>query len=271
MHFFGRVLALVHSRKPAAPPRPRWHSVSSTYSYEICPRRSWFGYVERTPEPRSEVPSGWRFGTVVHAGLEAGYKHHRTVGRSRNLAHTIPVAVDAVRASWADEGIPDDARELGRAERVVRASLATTRLWPSEILGVERYFRATTPEGFRVAGAFDLVLRGGPGVVEIRDHKVTRYVRSPDDLVTDFQLNLYGWLVRQTWPWAEKILMSHHYPLLRQVVRVELDAARMEAAIQRVRTVGAVAEADTRFDPTPGEHCATCAYRGVCDASAVAA
>jgi CRISPR/Cas system-associated exonuclease Cas4 (RecB family) len=153
----------------------------------------------------------------------------------------------------------------------VRASLATTRLWPRDILGVERFFRATTPEGLRIAGAVDLVLRAGPDTVEIRDHKVTRFVRRPDDLGDDRQLNLYGWLVRATWPWARRVVASHHYPLLREVVTVELDGRRVDETLQQVRRVGAAAEADDRFTPTPGGHCGTCAYRGMCDAAAIAA
>ncbi len=217
------------------------------------------------------MPESWRFGTVVHAGLEAGYVQHRDEGRSRNLAHTIPVAVRAVQASWAEEGLPDDRASLQRAERVVRRSLASTRLWPGQILGVERYFRAVTDEGLQIAGAVDLVLKVGSGVVEIRDHKVTRYERSPEQLASDFQLNLYGWLAQQTWPWAQRVFVSHHYPLMRRVVRVELDADRVAKTIARIRATAHLAEADTVFNPTPGAHCSHCAYRGRCDVAQLAA
>lgn len=146
-----RISSLLHRRSAAvsAAPQPasadrtraRTYSVSSTYAYEACPRRYRFSYVERVPEPRPEVPQHWRFGTVVHRGLEAGYLRHRDVGSSRDLRHTIPTALAAVRDSWAAESMPDDQNELGRAERVVAASLATTRLRGRDILGVERFFR----------------------------------------------------------------------------------------------------------------------------------
>jgi CRISPR/Cas system-associated exonuclease Cas4 (RecB family) len=230
----------------------RWHSVSSSSAYEECPRRYQFAYVDRVPEPRTQVPESWRFGTVVHAGLEVGYQRHRDVGFSQNLAHTIPAA-------------------RYRAERVVGRSLANTRLWPAEILGVEHFFRTVTPEGLRIAGAADLVLKVGADGVEIRDHKVTRYVRTPEQLVSDFQLNLYGWLAQQTWPWAQRVFVSHHYPLMRSVVRVELDQARVAETIERLRATAGLAEADVAFAPTPGAHCSRCAYRGHCDAAQLAA
>lgn len=217
------------------------------------------------------MPESWRFGTVVHAGLEVGYQRHRDVGFSQNLAHTIPAAVEAVHASWAEEGMPDDPTSRYRAERVVRRSLANTRLWPAEILGVEHSFRAVTPEGLRIAGAADLVLKLDSDGVEIRDHKVTRYERSPEQLVSDFQLNLYGWLAQQTWPWAQRVFVSHHYPLMRRVVRVELHPERVAETIERIRATALLAEADTVFTPAPGAHCSHCAYRGQCAAAQLAA
>jgi len=220
--------------------------------------------VERVPEPRAEVPQHWRFGTVVHRGLEAGYLRHRDVGFSSNLRHAIPTAIAAVRDSWAAESMPDDPRELARAERVVAASLATTRLRGRDILGVERFFRAETSEGLRVAGAVDLVVRSGDGAIEIRDHKVTRYTRSPDALAGDFQLGLYAWLARQTWSWVREVTVAHHYPLLRTVVRTPLEQAAAEEALERVRATALVAEADHEFAPRPGPECAVCAYATLC-------
>ena len=259
---------------PAAPlpPKPRTFSVSSTYEYERCPRRYRYGYVDRIPAERSTAPEHWRFGTVVHAGLEAGYRHHQAVGYTPNLRHTIPVALEAVRASWRDEAMPDDPAALARAERVVARSLATTRLAPEDILGVERWFRGETAEGVRVAGVSDLVVRAGDDTVEIRDHKVTRFVRSPEQLHGDLQLGVYGWLVRQTWPWAERVTVAHHYPLTRELVRVDLDDGWIADAMRRLTGVAEDALADTEFAPTPGEHCANCAYTALCDAApAVAA
>jgi putative RecB family exonuclease len=255
---------------PAA--KPRTFSVSSTREYETCPRRYRYGYVERIPAERAAAPEHWRFGSVVHAGLEAGYRHHQAVGYTPNLRHTIPVALEAVRRSWVEEAMPDDPGELARAERVVSGSLATTHLAPRDILGVERWFRAEAAGGIRVAGVSDLVVRAGADTVEIRDHKVTRYVRTPEQLVGDLQLGVYGWLVRQTWPWAETVMVAHHYPLSRQIVRVELDDAWIDTAMGRLTGVAHAALHDSVFAPTPGDHCHTCAYSALCEAApAVAA
>ena len=252
---------------PAPAAKPRTFSVSSTYEYERCPRRYRYGYVDRIPAERALAPEHWRFGTVVHAGLEAGYRRHQAVGYTSNLRHTIPIALDAVRASWVEEAMPDDPAALARAEGVVARSLATTRLAPSDILGVERWFRGETADGIRVAGVSDLVVRSGDDTVEIRDHKVTRFVRTPEHLRGDLQLGVYGWLVRQTWPWAEHVTVAHHYPLTRELVRVDLDDAWIDTAMTRLTTVSAHALADREFAPNPGEHCTNCPYTAHCEAA----
>ena len=262
------------SPPPAATPspKPRVFSVSSTYEYERCPRRYRYGYLDRIPTERAAAPEHWRFGTVVHAGLEAGYRHHHTVGATPNLRHTIPIALDAVRESWIDEAMPDDPAAFARAERVVARSLATTRLAPEDILGVERWFRGETPEGIRVAGVSDLVVRAGDDTVEIRDHKVTRFVRSPEQLHGDLQLGVYGWLARRTWPWAERVTVAHHYPLTHELVRVDLDDGWVDAAMRRLTGVAQDALADREYGPTPGEHCDSCPFTALCEAApAVAA
>lgn len=111
----------------------------------------------------------------------------------------------------------------------------------------------------------------GPDAVEIRDHKVTRFVRSPAQLRGDLQLGVYGWLVRATWPWAQRIVVAHHYPLVDTLVRVDLDDDWIAAAVARLTRVSEQALADTDFRPTPGEHCGDCAYADRCDAASIRA
>jgi CRISPR/Cas system-associated exonuclease Cas4 (RecB family) len=240
--------------------------VSSTREYERCPRRYRFAYVERIPADRGLAPEGWRFGTVVHRGLEVGYRRHQAVGDSPSLAHAIPAALQAVDDALARERMPDGANRE-RAADVVRRSLATTQIDPDDILGVEHYFRAEATDGFRVAGTADLVVRTGPHSLEIRDHKVTRQLKTPAQLVADFQLNVYGWLAQREWPWAEQITIAHHYPLGGELVRVDLDPAQADAAITHVRNVAARAKADTEFAPIPGENCTSCVWARHCPAA----
>ena len=91
----------------------RWHSVSSTREYEGCPRRYRFGYVERRPKDRP-VPPSWRFGSVVHAALEAAWKAAMEVAHDTPVREHLPLALEALDAALVKEGLDSDAdRERG--------------------------------------------------------------------------------------------------------------------------------------------------------------
>jgi len=245
---------------------PRF-SVSSTTAYETCPRRYRFGYLDRVKVDRGLAPQHWRFGSVVHAGLEAAYKRHREAGTDDRLDHAVPVALEAVRASWVSEAMPDDPAELTRAETIVADDLAATRLAPRDILGVEHWFTTKTDDGLTVGGAADLVVRADRTTVEIRDHKVTTHTRSAEQLAGDFQLGVYGWFALRTWPWAEQVVVAHHYPITRELVRIPLDDAWIGRSMERLQGVAHLTLADADFAPVPGDHCSNCVYIDLCDAA----
>jgi CRISPR/Cas system-associated exonuclease Cas4 (RecB family) len=241
-----------------------WHSQSSCNEYERCPRRYWFAYVDRTPTER-RVPRHWRFGTVVHAGLEAAFR--AVQGTDRPAREAVEPALAGLRDSWAEEAMP--AGQLARAERLVRRSVAAQDLTGRQILGVEEWFRDRTPFGHRLAGAADLVLEPTPGILEIRDHKVTRHRKTPAELFADRQLNLYAWMARRRWPWARAVYASHHYPLLGAVVRVRLRPARSDAVVRAIDALATRIGNDDAFAATPGAHCAHCIWSHLCPAAQV--
>jgi RecB family exonuclease len=256
------------SSPPAATPR-RWHSVSSTREYEGCPRRYRFGYRDKRPQDRP-VPATWRFGSVVHEGLEAAYRvamDQPELPRSERLA----AATDAVHASWDRYELGAD--EHGRQRAVWHVTRALTkdvlRLDEGRIVGVEMAFRGRFSEQDRLAGFADLVLERPDGTIELVDHKVTRYRTTPEQLREDFQLNLYGELARLRWPAVPRIVATHHYPTGPAAVSVELGADGMSAAHARVRAAAAAIEQDRTFAPTPSERCDHCPWLPSCTEGAV--
>lgn len=241
------------------------HSQSSVTEYERCPRRYWHGYVDRTPTDRL-VPESWRFGTVVHAALEAALR--AVQGTPRPVADAAGVAVAALRHSWVRESMP--AAGLVGAEALVRRVVAADPTTGTTVLGVEQRFADRTPRGHRVAGVADLVRSPRPGVLEIVDHKVTRRRRAASALLADRQLNLYGWMARRRWPATRTVLAAHHYPLLGEVVRVRLRPERMAATVEAVDRIAGRALADESFAPTPGAHCGHCVFAHLCPEGAAA-
>jgi RecB family exonuclease len=256
---------------PARSRRTQWHSVSSTREYETCPRRYRFGYVEKRPKDRP-VPTSWRFGTVVHAGLEAAWRAAMEADPDVPLAAHLPLAVAAAAASVAEEGLDDADRE--RAERILAEALAADVVRATDPdagapagrpIGVEEALRGWAGgDHDRVIGFADLVLEHPDGTIELVDHKVTSRRADPDDLREDFQLNLYGHLASKRWPRAPRIVATLHYPTGPEAVRVELTQDGMRAADRRVRATARTIASDDTFAPVPSAACEHCPWQPSC-------
>lgn len=254
----------VASRTPtaeASPPPLRWHSVSSTREYERCPRRYRYAYVERLPQDR-HVPIPWRIGSAVHAALEVAYR-----AKQRDAAVTlgagIPHALAALRRSWETLELPWDDRYGRGATQVVR-SLRDDVLQVDEVVGVELPLRDELTSGHRLVALLDLLLQRDGSTMEIVDHKVTRRRASAVDVASDFQLNLYGALVRVRWPTIDTVRATLHYPTGPDRVTATLFDEGMAAAHTRVEHTAELAASDTSFAPIPGDHCDHCPWRPRC-------
>ena len=248
-------------------PRPLHHSVSSCSEYERCPRRFQYGYVQRLPQDR-HVPEAWRVGTVVHRALEVAYQE---VAAGTPLPDTRADALAALVEAWHKEELPEDEARLADVESLVTDAIAGDPIGVGEILGVEQYFRATMGDGLRFGGFADLVLRRADATVEIVDHKVTRYARTAEQLREDRQLNLYGQFALLRYPWAKRVVVTHHYPPLRTTVSAELDPATMRATVDGLVAIATRAQADTEYRPSPGEHCDNCPWADRCEAAPASA
>jgi len=248
--------------------------VSSTREFETCPRRYRFGYVERRPKDRP-VPPHWRFGTVVHAGLEAAWRGVREDPDAPLAAHLV-AAVAAADAAVEAEGLGPDDRD--RAERILTAALEADVVRdrdgaddgplaavPPRPIGVEEALRGWAGgDHDRVIGFADLILEHADGTVELVDHKVTSRRLAPEDLRDDFQLNLYGHLASKRWREAPRILATIHYPTGPDAVSVELGAEGMRAADRRVRAAARAIAAETEFPPVPSRACGDCPWQPSC-------
>jgi RecB family exonuclease len=248
-------------RTPAA---VRWHSVSSTREYEGCPRRYRFGYLDKRPKDRP-APVSWRFGSAVHAGLEAGYRH-LVDQPDAGLSERLLAASIGVDEAWGELGLDTDDDDEGRrrASWLVGRALARDVIVAEQVLGVEVALRGEVCEDERIIGFADLVLARDDDTLEIVDHKVTRYRATPAKLAHDFQLNLYGELARRQWPWARTVRVTHHYPLGPDAVSAVLDRQSMADALLRVHDTAATIRDDRDFVPTPSERCGHCPWLPSC-------
>jgi RecB family exonuclease len=250
----------------------RWHSVSSTREYEGCPRRYRFGYVDKRPKDRP-VPPSWRFGTVVHAALEAAWKAAMDAEADVPVHTHLDVALAALDVAITKEDLGDErARAIDVVTRALQSDVVRDgSLDPDADLplarpvGVEEALRGRIDQEHRIIGFVDLVLERPDGVIELVDHKVTSRRATPDELHDDFQLNLYGQLARARFRGATGIVATHHYPTGPESVSVRLDEDEMARAELRVRDAARAIASDTEFVAVPGENCRHCPWQPSCD------
>lgn len=248
---------------------PRVWSVSAALSFEECRARFKRQYVDREPRPATEIPLHWRRGTVVHAALEAAWKHrlatrgHGPMWTDENWA----VAKEALAESWAKEEMPAPAASDGIWDQVhldVETTLkAQSTAW-EDIVGVEHKFFVRA--GMNIIGFADLLLKPEESTLLIRDWKVRKAASDPADLRRNFQLLLYGAMAKRTMAWVRHVQASHFNPPTGVEVVVDLDDGDIAAAIPRLQAVRDMAAAETEWAPEKGAWCDSCGYRSSCPA-----
>jgi putative RecB family exonuclease len=258
-------------------------SYSSFRTYQECPLRWRFLYIDKLPE----TPRGYfTFGRVVHSVLEElvaplvvpSARRVSESDRQRTLdewhAHpetsapprwmTPEELLAAYDRVWSSEGYssPEEEsryRALGR-EMLLRYYDFLVRERPLPV-AVEEHLEARW-DGIPVHGYVDRIDRTPAGGLEIVDYKTSRDL-STDDARDSDQLSLYQVLVESNYPEPVQGLTLYHLRSLTPLRTAPRERAALAGLHDRLGTVvdGIRAEA---FEPTPGRHCSRCDFQDRC-------
>ncbi|MGP8076101.1 MAG: RecB family exonuclease [Thermoplasmata archaeon] len=258
-------------------------SYSSFRTYQECPLRWRFLYIDRLPE----TPRGYfTFGRVVHTVLEQlvaplvvpSARRVSESDRQRTLdewhAHSDGGAVArwmsseellaAYDRAWSSEGYTSSEEEsryraLGR-EILLRYYDFLVRERPLPV-SVEEHLEARW-DGIPVHGYIDRIDRTPAGGLEIVDYKTSRDLSSEDARDSD-QLSLYQVLVEKNYTEPVEGLTLYHLRSLTPLRVAPRERAELAALHDRLGTVldGIRAEA---YEPTPGRQCARCDFQDRC-------
>lgn len=242
---------------------------SKLLSYEDCPRRYRYSYVDRPAPPKGPPWAHNSLGASVHTALRNWYAlpvGKRSVDRAGVL----------LKATWVSEGYRDADQEkaaFGRALRWLEAYLAR-RDPAEEPLGVERTVAAKTPT-LALSGRVDRLDRRGDEVV-IVDYKTGRAELTDDDARGSRALALYAYAAEKTLRRPCREVELHHLPtetvarhrhtdesLARHLRRAEEAVADIRAA---QRAVADGKHLDDAYPMAPGPTCSWCDFRKVCPA-----
>lgn len=248
---------------------PRRHSVSSTQMYERCPQRYYHRYVAHTPTVATERPIYLRYGSAVHAALQAAYEAATAEPQDGDMSRHEPAARAALSAAWDAEAMPRDDGYYDRAVELLQATLsALPHPAPGEVVGVERRIEGESPAGAGYLGYADLLLIrpvGGARVLLVRDWKVTRRAVGAEEVEADYQLNSLAWHAGRALN-ADRVFGELWFVPLQLPVRRELSRDSMLDAVTRFDADVEAIEAEEAWTPRPGEQCDDCPFRGACPA-----
>ncbi len=246
---------------------------SKLTTYEDCPRRYRFAYVDRPSPPKGPAWAHNSVGASVHTALRNWYG----LPPERRGPEQLPILL---KATWVGEGYRDEAQE----REVYRRALTWLEGYVAgldphdEPVGVERTVGAKTGL-LALSGRVDRIDRRGEELV-IVDYKTGRAGLSTDDARGSRALALYAYATERVFRRRCRRVELHHLPtgtvaghehteesLARHVARSEATARDIRAAEQ---AVAAGSDPDAAYPTVAGPQCSWCDFRKACPVGATA-
>ncbi len=251
------------------------YSPSRLSTYEQCPRRYRFKYVDKIP--RDEIQTIEAFtGGLVHDALERLYTKLR-----QGTLMTREAVLEYFDSLWnkgwnkeirivRDEMLPEQYKEHGRR----CLSLYYARYAPfdqGETLGLEVRVFFPLDEGGRymIEGYIDRLVRNRDGTLEIHDYKTSSgNLPGKNELRSDRQVCLYHLGAQREWGNGQPIRAIWHFLALDEEVPVELTAEELEEVRRDTINLIQTIEADKGFPTTAKTSlCPWCEYQDICPAT----
>lgn len=226
--------------------------------YRFCPKAYHYYYVRKLRW--GQLSAGFALGGSLHRTLEAFHRE----GPPRDVADLISQYASA----WSPQGFRDEAEaseHFAAGEEMLRRYFEEAARSERETVFVERTLSYEYPR-YVLFGKLDRVDRLPSGELEVVDYKSGRRTVSEEDVRGSLALGLYQLVVARTYP-MEPVRVAIY--CLRtgataSVLRSPDELRELEEGfrIQAERILDEVA-----YGPTPGPHCAECAFQRICPAS----
>jgi putative RecB family exonuclease len=240
-------------------------------SFEDCPRRYRYTYVDR-PAPQKGPPWAHNsLGASVHTALKNWYG----LEPDRRSTASLPTLL---RSTWVGEGYRDDAQERAAYTAALRwlEGYVATLDPQAEPVGVERVVAAKTGT-LAFNGRADRIDRRGDELV-IVDYKTGRAELTSDDARGSSALALYAYAAARTLRRPCHRVELHHLPTGTVAVHEHTDASleravgRAEATARDIRAAERAiddgTDPDVAFPTAPSTLCSYCDFRRICPGGA---
>lgn len=251
----------------------RRFSPSKLNTYQNCPRRYQYRYVDKIKRDRPSIEAF--LGTCAHAALETLYEGVRN-GKLLTLDETLAVFEGEWDRSWSSaveirkkEYSAEDYRTVGRD--CVRSYYK--RFSPFD---QDKTVKVEAKTGFvltvsddgeeipvRIEGYIDRLANNG-GTFEVHDYKTSSRLPTQQDSDEDWQLAIYELALRSGWPDTEKVRLVWHYLRHDKDIVSTRTPEQLEALKGKIETLVLQIWRDSEFVPNKTPLCDWCEYRDLC-------
>jgi RecB family exonuclease len=226
--------------------------------YLFCPKAYHYYYVRKLRW--GQMSAGYALGGSLHRTLEA---FHRA-GPTEDVADLI----EQYTSSWTTRGYQDVAEEsehFAAGEEMLRRYFEEAARSERETVFVERTLSYEYPR-YVLFGKLDRLDRLPSGELEVVDYKSGRRSVSEEDVRGSLALAVYQLVVARTYP-MEPVRVAIY--CLRtgetaSVLRSDTELIELEEGFRNI--AGRILD-EVDYAPTPGPHCAECAFQRICPAS----
>lgn len=237
-------------------------SPSKVGTYDQCPRKYYYRYIERLP---TKPWPHFRLGTFVHGALEYFHRDRMVkTGEQATDAALMKRACEGFYKQMLKDGEAPEAPQIEEARTILQAYLASL---PGEgeeepeILALERKFTMPLADEIGLTGIIDRLDRDPDGVLHIKDYKTNKNAR----YMKPFQLNVYGLHLLERFP--DTKLFRGSYIMLRMGSRhltYEFTREDVESCRKGLIEKGQRIMEEERWITKPGRLCDWCDFKDVC-------
>ena len=249
------------------------YSHSRLSTFETCPRRYWYGYIDQPDVERVDTVEAF-LGSRVHDALEELYRRglDGCVMSSDELLECYEskwaqIWRDNVRIVMKDRDA-DDYRQVGG--ECLRKYHASYHPFDQErTVALEMHVEFDLDGGERrMQGYIDRLSQRADGVYEIRDYKTSSKASSQAQADSDRQLALYQVGIQQTLDDVEDVELVWHFVRFDREIRSRRTGEQLEEV--KRQCVGVIEDIESRgrdeanFPAEPAWLCRWCDFMDIC-------